>query len=93
MPDPILTDGSIAVPIGLIACLVALTATTWPLLVGESVDLRRRRRAVLGSWCCLAAVAAVAVAGFVPGLHGFIALAAVVGVATTTLLHARSRPA
>ena len=84
--DPILTEVPLAVPAGLIICLVALTTTAWPVLAGEHVTDRRRRQAVWGSWACLAAAPLAMATSLVPGLYGFLTLAALAMVSATTLL-------
>lgn len=87
--DPILAQVPLAVPVGLIICLIALTITAWPILAGEPVTDRRRRYATWGSWACLAAVVLALFTGLAPGLYVFIALMAIAAVATTTLLRSR----
>jgi hypothetical protein len=87
--DPILTETPIAVPVGLIICLIALTATALPILFGEHATDRRRRHARWGSWACLAAVVLALATGLAPGLYGFITLVAIAAVATTTLVRSR----
>ena len=91
--DPILTQTPIAVPVGAIICLIALTSTAWPVLAGEPVTARRRRQATWGSWACLAGVAFAAFTELAPGLYGFITLVAIAAVASLTLWRARALPA
>lgn len=91
--DPILTETPLVIPAGLIICLVALTVTAWPVLAGEHATDRRRRQAVWGSWACLATALISMVTSLIPGLYGFLALAAVAVVSSLTLLRSRHLPA
>ncbi len=89
--DPILTETPLVVPAGLIICLVALTVTARPVLAGGPATDRRRRRAVWGSWACLAGVVIVLFRELAPGMYGFITLMAITAVAAATLVRSRQQ--
>ena len=91
-PDPLLGAAPLLAPIGLAVCLLALAATVVPVHRGQGTSRRRRRTIALSCWGCLAAVA-LAFAQTVPGLHGFILLAAIAVLAAATLWRSRYSPA
>jgi hypothetical protein len=91
--DPVLTDAPIAVPVGMIICLIALTSTAWPILAGHRASARRQRQAAWGSWACLAGAIIYPFTGAPTGLYGFLTLAAIAGVAALTLLRRRHQQA
>lgn len=90
--DPILTVTPVAVPVGAIICLVALTVTVRPVLAGNPVTPGRLRRATWGSWACLAGVVLALSTGLTPGLYGFLTVAAIALVSGTALWRVRLLP-
>lgn len=90
-PDPILTDTPIAVPLGMIICLIALSVTAWPVLAGERTTVRRAKHAAWGSWACLAGAVLYPFAGTPSGLYGFLTLTAIGFLAAATLWRGRQR--
>ena len=91
-PDPLLGAAPLLAPIGLGVCLLALTATVVPVHRGQGTSRLRRRTIALSCWGCLAAVV-LAFVQTMPGLHGFILLAAMAVLATATLWRSRYLPA
>ena len=84
--DPALDAVVAAVRAGLAICLIAQLITTWPVLRGTTVPVRRRRSAAIGAWGCVGAVILFLLAGFRPGVLEYLVLIGILVTSVTILL-------